>query len=160
MAQTKAFTAGNPNFLASIIIFILSLLASLGVKFAGTPDAVTGEVISAFGTGSVIAIISILAISVGMPLYNFFKTKPKVNFMEFLGSPNTWIYLGTFIVSLLMLLGINIPANTPGDIVAAIVDKNWEQLIGVAIANILNPLIRWWRDRGTQIAAQQARYTN
>ena len=151
MANVRAFTSSSPNFLASILIFVLFLLTSLGIKFGGTPDVVAGEVITVFGTGSLITIISIMAISIGMPIYNFFKTKPKINILEWLGSPNTWIYVGTFVVSLLMLLGIEIPAGTPEAIVAAIVNGNWEALVTVAATNILNPLIRWLRDRGNEV---------
>lgn len=158
--MTKNFSASNPNFLASILIFLLSVGTGLGIKFGGSPDVVSGEITSAFGTGSLIAIISIMGISVIMPIYNWVKTKPKVSFFQVIGSPNNWVYFGTFLFSLAMLIGIEIPAGTSEAIVAAIVDKNWEQLFAVGFTNILNPLIRWWRDRKQDAELAAVRISN
>lgn len=148
MALTKFFSAANPNFWVRLVIFVLTILASLGVNFPSNPDVLGPDIVTTLSSGSIYAIIAVMGLSVLMPIINFFRASPRPNFWEFLGSPNTWIYVATFIAGLLIMIGINIPEGTGAALVGAIYAKDWAALISIAATNILDPLIRWWKDKG------------
>jgi hypothetical protein len=147
------FKSSNLNFVARLIIFALSVLALIGVKFPDDPTTVGTDIATTLSTGGFIAVVGILAVSVIMPIYNFARTKPKVNIWSVLGSPNFWIYAATFVFGILTLNGINIPEGTSEQLIAAIYAKDWTNLATIAIANILDPLIRYFRDKRNGIVA-------
>jgi len=147
---TKHFDAGNLNFWARLLIFGFSVLALIGIKFPDTPTDMAVDITTSLSTSGFIAVVGILAISVIMPIYNFVRTKPKINFMAILASPNFWIYLGSFVFGIAVLYGINIPDGTAEQIVGAIYAKDWTGLFSIAVANIVDPLVRWFRDRRTE----------
>lgn len=148
--STQHFDASNLNFWARLLIFAFSVLAMIGIKFPDTPTDMAVEITTSLSSMGFIAVLGILAISVIMPLYNFFRTKPKVNFLAVLASPNFWIYLGSFVFGIAVLYGIKIPDGTADQIVAAIYAKDWTGLFSIAVANIVDPLVRWFRDKRTK----------
>ncbi|MGL6009655.1 MAG: hypothetical protein ACRC1D_09390 [Culicoidibacterales bacterium] len=147
----RNFDAGNPNFTARIIIFFLSVGALAGIKFPGDPALVAENVTNALSGGGYIAVLGVLATSVIMPIINFIRSKPSKNFREvffnLVGSANFWIYLGSFVLGIMVLLGIEIPEATSEQAVGAIFEKDWIGLILIAATNILDPIIRYFRDR-------------
>lgn len=154
MALQKNFDASNLNFWARLAIFILGLLASLGIKFPQDPVSLGTDIVSTLSTGGWYAVLGLMAISVIMPIYNFIRSKPKVTLASFFGSPNTWLYLATFLVGLMIVVGIKVPEGTGEAIVGAIYSKDWSGLISIMAMNVLDPFIRWLRDkRNKELAA-------
>lgn len=150
----KNFDATNLNFWARLVIFVLGLLATLGVKFPADPVSLGTDIVTTLTTGGWYAVLGLMAISVIMPIYNFIRSKPKLSLAAFLGSPNTWLYLATFLVGVTIVLGIKVPEGTGEAIVGAIYAKDWSGLISIMAMNILDPFIRWLRDkRNAELAA-------
>lgn len=152
----KNFDAKNPNFAARLIIFALSVLAMIGVKFPEAPGVIADNITNSLSGGGYFALITVLGISVVMPIVNFIRSKPALNFktivLTLIGSPNFWIYLGNFIFGLVILLGIDIPTGTADEIVGAVYGKDWTGLLLIAVTNIFDPLIRYFRDRKNELA--------
>lgn len=149
MTQKKNFTASNPNFWARLLIFAFSILALIGIKFPSDPTDLATSITTTVSGPGFIAVIGILIVSVIMPIINFVRTKPKITAANVFGSANFWIYLGSFAFGILVLFGINIPEGTADQIVAAIYEKDWNALFTVATVNILDPFIRWLKDKKT-----------
>jgi len=147
MALQKNFSASNLNFWARLVIFILGLLATIGIRFPQDPVSLGTDIVSTLSTGGWYSVLGLMAVSVIMPIYNFIRSKPKISLMAFLGSPNTWLYLATFLVGVMITLGINVPEGTGEAIVGAIYGKDYIGLVTIMATNILDPLIRWFRDR-------------
>lgn len=144
---TPSFSASNLNFWARLLIFAFSILSLIGIKFPDNPTDMAVDITTSLTTTGFIGVVGILAISVIMPIYNFVRSKPKINFLALLGSPNFWIYFGTFVFGIAVLFGINIPDGTAEQVVAAIYAKDWTALFSIAVANIVDPIVRWFRDR-------------
>ena len=150
----KNFDAGNLNFWARLAIFVLGLLATLGIQFPQDPVSLGTEIVTTLTTGGWDSVLGLMAISVIMPIYNFIRSKPKLSLAAFLGSPNTWLYLATFLVGIMLTFGIKIPEGTGEAIVGAIYAKDWSGLISIMAINIFDPIIRWLRDkRNKELAA-------
>lgn len=147
MTQKVNFSASNPNFWARLLIFVFSVLALIGIKFPDNPTAIATDITTSLSTSGFVAVLGVLAISVIMPIYNFIKTKPKLTAAAIFGSPNFWIYLLSFVFGVAVIVGINVPDGTSEQVIAAIYAKDWTALFTVAMTNIVDPLIRWFRDR-------------
>lgn len=151
----KNFDAKNPNFAARLIIFALSVLALIGVRFPESADVIADNITNGLSTGGYFALIAVLGISVVMPIVNFIRSKPSLTFksvaLTLVGSPNFWIYLGNFIFGLVILLGVKIPGGTADEIVGAVYGKDWTGLLLIAVSNIFDPLIRYFRDRKNEL---------
>lgn len=143
----KNFQASNPNFWARLVIFALSILGLIGVQFQTAPDVLGGQIVTTISTSGYYAVLGLIAVSVLMPIYNLVKQKPKITFASVFGSPNFWIYLLTFLFGIGMIYGIEFPDGTAEEIVGAIFSKDWSHLVNIAFVNILDPLIRWFRDK-------------
>lgn len=142
----KNFSASNLNFWARLLIFVFSVLALIGIKFPDSAEGLaTGITTALSGTGFV-SVIGILVVSVIMPIINFVRTKPKLTAASVLGSPNFWIYVLSFAFGVAILFGIQIPDGTAEQVVGAIYQKDWSGLFTIAVVNILDPLIRYFRD--------------
>jgi uncharacterized membrane protein len=135
------------NFWARLLIFAFSVLALIGIKFPDTPENMAYEITNMLSSAGIVAVIGILAVSVIMPIYNFARTKPNVRLSDVFGSPNFWIYVLSFLFGIAVLFGINIPEVTSEKLVTAIYAKDWTGLIVIAVTNILDPVIRWFRDK-------------
>ncbi len=147
MTTVKNFDAGNLNFWARLAIFAFSVLAMIGIKFPDDPTTMAVDIVTSISTSGFIGVVGILAVSVIMPIYNFARTKPNISLEAIFGSPNFWIYLVSFLVGVAVLFGINIPNGTAEQLVGAVYAKDWIGLFSVAFANIVDPIIRWFRDR-------------
>ena len=147
------FTASNPNFIARLLIFALSILALIGVQFPTGAEELTEQITTTISTSGFYSVIGLLAISVIMPIYNLIKMKPKITLSSIIGNPNFWIYAGTFFFGILVLVGINIPEGTAEALVGAIYAKDWAGLFTIALANIIDPLIRFFKDRNAKNVA-------
>ena len=158
MAQLqKNFSATNLNFLARLLIFVLSIGASFGIQFPADPTTLGTDIATTLTTGGMYAVIAILAVSVIMPVVNFIRSKPGTRWLEVLSSPNTWIYVANFLLGMLILNGVAIPDGTSEALVGAAFAKDWAALFTVAGANIIDPFIRWLRDKRNKAVTANAR---
>lgn len=153
----KQFDKNNLNFWARLVIFFLGLLTVIGVKLPESPEALGEQITTTISTSGFYAVLGIIAVSLLMPIYNLIRTKPKITAASVFGSPNFWIYLGSFVAGILILVGINIPEGTASEVVSAIYAKDWTLLTTLILTNILDPVIRWFADkRKTQVAQHAA----
>jgi len=152
--QQKSFSASNLNFWARLLIFVFSVAALIGIKFPDTPTDLAVDITNSLSTSGLISVIGIIAISVIMPIYNFIRTKPTLTAAAVFGSPNFWIYALSFLFGVAILFGIQIPDGTAEQVVGAVYQKDWTGLFTIALTNIIDPIIRWFRDkRATQVSA-------
>ena len=143
----KAFSASNQNFWFSLLVFAFSVAAMLGIHFPqSAADTATG-LTSAVKSGNLFAVIGLLTTSVLGPVVAFIRKKPNIPASAIIGSSNFWVYLGGFLVSIAMLVGIGIPADAPQQIVNAIEAKQWGALATLAFTAIANPIWRYFRDK-------------
>jgi uncharacterized membrane protein len=145
--STKVFNASNPNFWARLLIFALSVLTLIGIKFPDSPAVIADQVTTVISTSGFYAVLGILVVSLIMPIYNFVKTKPNVTLSAVIGSPNFWIYALSFVFGLAVLYGIKIPDGTAEQVIGAIYQKDWIGLLNIAFINIIDPIIRFFRDK-------------
>lgn len=143
----KNFKASNPNFIARLMIFVLSIFTVIGVRLPESPEVITDKITTTISTSGFVAVAGILLISVFMPIYNLVKTKPKITLSTIIGNPNFWIYFASFALGLLVMIGINIPDGTAAELVGAIYAKDWGALVTLAFANIVDPIVRYFLDR-------------
>lgn len=143
----KNFSASNLNFWARLLIFVFSIMALIGIKLPDTPDDLATTIVTTLNGPGFIAVIGIIVISVIMPIINFVRSKPKLSLNAVLGSPNFWIYLLSFVFGIAVLFGIKIPEGTAEQTIVAIYEKDWNTLFTIAIANIFDPIVRWFRDK-------------
>jgi|JI9StandDraft_1071089.scaffolds.fasta_scaffold591568_2 hypothetical protein len=144
----KAFDTKSPNFWAQLVIAVLGLLSILGIQFPSSPDQLGGEIVTTLSTGSLFMVFSLMGVSVIMPIVNYIRSKPKPTLAGFFGNPNTWVYIVSFALGLLIWRGIPIDAGTAESLVGAVFAKDWVALIGVVATGIISPLVRWLMDRG------------
>lgn len=147
MSTTKNFSSANPNFWARLLIFVFSVLSLIGIQFPSDPASLANEVTTTLSNSGFIAVIGILAVSVIMPIYNFIRTKPKLTLATIFGSSNFWIYALSFVFGIAVLFGIQIPDGTAEQVIGLVYQKDWGALLTVAFVNIIDPIIRWFRDR-------------
>ena len=157
LPTSKNFDASNLNFWARLLIFILSVLTLIGVKFPDSPQVIGEQVTTLISSSGFYAVLGILAVSIIMPIYNLIRTKPKITAATVFGNPNFWIYLLSFLFGIGVLFGVGIPDGTADQIIGAIYSKDWVGLATIAFTNIIDPLIRWFRDKkNTEVAAHSA----
>lgn len=146
-STTKNFSASNLNFWARLLIFFLSVLALIGIKFPENAEVLATKITTALSGPGFVAVIGILVVSVIMPIINFIRTKPKLTPAAIFGSANFWIYLLSFVFGIAILFGIQIPDGTAEQVIGAVYQKDWSGLLTIAIVNIVDPFVRWFRDK-------------
>jgi len=152
--NTKAqkFSATSSNFVVSVINFLLGALALSGVQFPSDPASITADLANTLSSTGWVAVVGLVIVNIVSPLYHAFL-KGSFSLKGLLSSPNFWIQAGTLAISLIVLLGIAIPAGTADQIVGAVYAKDWGGLAIVLFTNVLNPLIRWFKDKVTAPSA-------
>lgn len=146
MNKTAKFSATSSNFLVNLFNVVLSIIAMAGVTLPADPSTITGDFTNTLSTGGWIAAIGLLIVNVASPLYHAF-VKGTFSFTGLLSSSNFWIQIGTLAASALLLVGLTFPAGTVEQIVGAVYAKDWGTLTFVLFSNVLNPLIRWFKDK-------------
>lgn len=142
--SNKIFDSANPNLWAQVLIAVLGLFSAAGVNW----DAATlgDSIFVTITSGSYFSLLTIAATSVLMPIWNWIRSD-KLTLKEFIGKPNTLVYLITLVLALLALLGINTTPNAAGEIVRLIQAQDWGSLIGLIFTSILSPLFRYLLDK-------------
>lgn len=150
----KNFQASNLNFAAQAVIFLLGVLTLLGIEFPQSPEQLGPEIVTTLTGKNYAMVFSVMVISFLMPIWNWAKAKPNVKFISVVGSLNFWVYLVTFVSSVLALFQIPIPQSALHDLVVAVYDKDWSSVLNIAIVSILSPLFRWFKDKKTEAMAK------
>lgn len=144
----KSFDPKSAGFWATVITAILSAAASGGIEFNVPVGDLANNLVSTFNTSGVYAVLGIIVVNIAGPIYNFMRKKIPFNWANILGSTTTWVSLGSIAVSALVLFwGFEIPADTPADVAAAIMARNWGLLGSLAAVSILVPIIRWIKNK-------------
>ena len=143
----KVFSASSPNFWLSLMVFGFSVAALFGIKFPASPGDTAAGIAHGLAGGHPFSIIGLLTTSVAGPVIQFIRKKPNVPVASILGSANFWVYLGGFLVSIAMLLGIGIPADAPAKIAEAVLAKQWGALATLAFTAIVQPIWRYFNDK-------------
>lgn len=143
-----SFDPTSPGFVTTLLSALFAIAASIGIDFGSTPDQISNDLFGLFTSGGFAALVGYVIVNVLGPVWNFVKKKQPVNWRNVLGSTTTIVSLaGVVIAALVYFWGISIPASTPTDAVGAIAAKNWGLLISLAIANVIIPIARWFKDR-------------
>lgn len=144
--KTQKFSATSSNFLVNILNTILAIVAMAGVTFPTDPATITGDITNTLSTSGWIAAVGLIALNVLSPIYHAFL-KGSFSLVGILSSSNFWIQIGSLIASGLLLLGLSFPAGTVDQIVGAVYSKDWGTLAVILFTNVLNPLIRFFKDK-------------
>jgi hypothetical protein len=147
MAQQKAFSLSSKNLWFQVALLLLAIGAGLGINFPSSPEAIAGDIVNTFSNSGIYAVVGILVVSVIGPIYNFVKSKPNLSLKAFLADANNWVYIVGFISAGAVLIGINIPAGTAEQLVAAVFARDWAAVASVAVGSVLVPLVRYFIDR-------------
>lgn len=148
MQEKTPFNWRSPHFWLGLLSLLFGAGAVAGISFPSNPGELAGHIVTTISQNGFYSVLGLLAVSVVGPIVVFIQNGgPKITWSQFFGSTALWIYVGGFVASILIVIGIEIPAETPEQIVAAIYAKDWATLGSVVLANVLNPLIRWIKAR-------------
>ena len=138
--QKQVFSPTSYHFIFRITTALLAVFAAFQVKFTTDPSTIADQVATTISTSGLYAVIGIVVVSIAGPIWNAVQKK---SFKLIWGSVSTYIYLGTALGSLLVLVGIEIPDGTAAAIVNAIMGQDWGGLGSVVTLNVLEPLVRF-----------------
>lgn len=147
--QKKVFDAGSVGFIGSIIALILSITGMAGIQYPGGPGETAGNLVNAFSQTGIYGIIGLLITDIFTPIFNFIRSKEKLNWTNVFSSVTTWTSLAGVAISGFLLFNLEIPAETPDAIAGAISTRNWYLLGGLVALNIIVPVVRWIKSRKT-----------
>jgi hypothetical protein len=143
----KLFDIKSPGFLYSVIASALTIFAATGVHFPGTPESVSGEIVTSLSTSGIYGMILLLGTSIAFPIYNWFKSGGKFSLKAIFSKVSTWISLGVTAASGLALTGFVLPDGTVEQIAGLIVAKDWIGLGSILVLTIGNTIVRFIKDR-------------
>lgn len=150
----KKFDVTSPGFIYTLVVLALSIFAASGVQFADDPQTLAVGIVTTLSESGVYAIIGVLISSVIFPVWNFVKQGGKFTVKNIFSSTLVWFAIGNTALALVALTGFLIPAETVGNVIGAIQTKDWGALTLTIFANIVNPLIRYLKDKNAaQLAA-------
>ena len=152
MATKATFSAKSPNLWINVLNFVLATIAIAGVELPANPQSISTDIVNTLSQSGYIAVAGIVLLNVANPIYYAF-IKNSFNFKAILSSSNFWIQAGTLGVSLLVLLGLVIPDGTVEQVVGAIYANDYSGLVVVMFTNIVNPVIRWLKNRNQKALA-------
>lgn len=133
----------STNFWTQVVTLILSafVLGGLNVK----PDELGPDIVNAIVEDNYFSLLTIFVINLLNPIWQWIKTLKNnpTQFWGFLHSVNWWVSVFNAIVAGLLLWGgIEIPADAGEQIVAAIFEGRWMDLVTLVAINILIPIIK------------------
>lgn len=140
------FSTTSSNFWVNILTFILATVALAGVELPTTPDALATDISNTLSTSGWIALLGVIILNVVNPLYHAFARK-TFNVKAILGSPNFWVNVASLVFALAVMGGVMIPTGTAEEIVGAIYGRDWTALAIILFTNVINPVVRFFRDR-------------
>ena len=149
MKQTNKFNAGSPGFLYSVVVFILTALATIGVSFPQSPEIMGQDLITTLSTGGIVSVIGIIVASLVFPIWN--AAKKGFTWKNLWSSSLTWVGIVGILFSALALTGFSLPDGTAEQLVTAVMSKDWTALSGLFGTVIVPTFIRWLKDRNPEV---------
>lgn len=147
MATTqKVFDAKSPGFIQSILVALFTITGLAGIEYPQPPADIADDIVTTFTSTGIYGILGILAVSIVAPIYNFIRKKQPLTWTNVWSSTVTWVALGGVLVSALMFVNLQIPADAPANIVSSVQAKNWSLLGSYLVLNIVIPVVRWIRE--------------
>lgn len=146
MSKAQKFSASSSNFWANVLNTVLAVIAMAGVQLPTDPAIITADLTNTLTTSGWIAAVGLVALNILSPIYHAFA-RGSFSLVGILSSSNFWIQIGSLIASGLLLLGLSFPAGTVDQIVGAVYSKDWGTLAVILFTNVLNPLIRFFKDK-------------
>lgn len=147
------FQLNSPGFLYSAIVVVLAIFAATGVQFPKDPHELATSIITTLSDSGVYSLIGIIVSSFIFPLWNFWKQGGKITLNRILSSTLVWFAIGNAAVAGIALTGFMLPDGTVDQIIGAAYSRDWGTLIVVIFSNIVNPLIRFLKDKNKAIPA-------
>ena len=149
------FSFKSTNLWTFVLSFIFLALSGAGVEFNANPSDLANEiVISLSTTGWIGAIGLIVTNAVNIIYHLFFKPNPDgTPWWAFFSSTNFLFQFLNFLngLALMLMPGLEIPADAFAGILDVILAKDWNQLVLLMITNIVLPLSRWFKDRSAKV---------
>ena len=136
-------TLKSVNFYTQLVTLLLSAFAIGGLQI--DPTQLSGDIVAAVVEENFYTLLVILVINLLNPIYQWIKTLKNNpgQFWLFVHSTNWWVSVfNVFIVGMLLWGGIEIPIEAGEDIIAAIFDEKWMELIPLVVVNILIPILK------------------
>lgn len=156
-APAPVFSKKSAYLWGNIITFLLGSAALVGIQLPASPDQISGELVKLIEGGSLYAVITMVVVNIIVPVFNFVRKGGKVNLLDLIGSASFWIAFGSLVVSIVVSVwGIDIPADTPQSVVGAVFGRDFAMLAFIVVANIVNPIVRYFKDKRNQQAALAA----
>jgi uncharacterized membrane protein len=149
MAKQK-FDTTSPGWYYSLFVLAFTALGLLGIELPENPAEMAGKVTTTLSDGGIFAVVGVLVSSIIFPVWNFRKKGNKFNFKALAGSTLFWIALTSAVLSLTVLIGFTVPDGTAEQIILAVNAKDWGGLLSVLALNIVNPLMRYLKDKQEQ----------
>lgn len=154
MKEKTIFSFRSPHFWLGLLSLLFGAGAVAGISFPASPETLAESIVTTVSQNGIYSVVGLLAVSVIGPIVVFLQRGgPKITWAEFFSSTALWVYVAGFVASILVAVGIKIPAETPEQIVAAVYAKDWAALVSVLLVNVLNPIIRWIKARRAAAAA-------
>lgn len=150
MSTKKAFSAASYHLVFHIIQASLAILAAFNVQFSQPISELSDAMATTISTQGVYAVAGMLIVSVLAPVYSAIQKK---SFKAIWSSANTYIYLGTGGLSLLTLVGLELPPDSPEIIVNAIFAKDWGTLGGILFTLAASIITRILKDKEAKAKA-------
>jgi succinate-acetate transporter protein len=146
MAKQK-FDKTSPGWYYSLFVLAFTALGLLGIELPEDPAAMADKVTTTLSDGGIFAVVGILVSSIIFPVWNFKKKGNKFNVKALTSSTLFWVALTSAALSLTVLIGFTVPDGTAEQIILAVNAKDWGGLLSVLALNIVNPLMRYLKDR-------------
>lgn len=155
------FNNKSTSFWVSILTAVLAISATAGIEWPQQPDALASGIVNAVtGPTGYVGLIGIIVTAIAGPVWKYIRKPNKITVAQLFGSPNTWIGIGSAIVALLIMFGIAIPSGTSEQVVGAVYARDYSLLLTVVVTNLLNPFVRYLRDRRSNSPSTTPRLGN
>lgn len=147
MAAKQNFDPKSAGWIYSVSVFVLTILALLGVGFSDSIPNISQQVQTSISGGSYIALLSVVGVSVLFPVWNLIQKKQKISLKNMFSSTANVVALANAALGIVALTGFVLPAGTVDQLVAAVTVKDWASLIGILFSTVIPTLVRFLKDK-------------
>lgn len=131
----------SSNLVTQLVSFVLWVLAINGLQVQ--PDQVAGDLVTSITTANY-SLLIITFVNLGNVLLKWYQTikGQKLPWLATFYNPQFWVNAGNIVAALLMYGGITLAPGTTEQVVALIFNHQWRELAGVAVTNLLFPILQ------------------
>lgn len=154
----KLFNAGSAHLLISALTVFFGVIALFGVNLPAEPIDMANQVVTIVTDSGVWGLFGVMGstlVGIFVAVYNKAKSG-QISFASIFGNVNLYIYVAGFVTALLAYFNINVPADALPSLVHKIAAGDYFGSIGIIVTNLLNPIIRFIRDRRNSPATVSA----